>query len=54
MTESRLESARRDVIVLTVLITAVMLLIWNGSSFFSRLQIAGQFGPEAAHLQALH
>jgi len=46
VTKSRLESARRDVIVLTVLITAVMLLIWNGSSLFHRLQIAGQFGPE--------
>ena len=45
-TESRLESARRDAIVLTVLITAVLLLIWNGSSLFHRLQIAGNFGPQ--------
>ena len=45
-TESRLESARRDAIVLTVLITAVLLLIWNGSSLFHRLQIVGNFGPQ--------
>ena len=45
-TESRLVSARRDAIVLTVLITAVLLLIWNGSSLFHRLQIAGNFGPQ--------
>ena len=38
--------SRRDVIVLTVLITAVMLLVWNGTSFFNQLQSAGpQFGP---------
>ena len=43
---SRLESARRDAIVLTVLISAVMLLIWNGSSLFHDLQIAGEFEPE--------
>ena len=46
MTNSRLESARRDAIVLTVLISAVMLLIWNGSSLFHRLQITGDLGPE--------
>ena len=34
-------NARRDAIVLTVLITAVMLLIWNGSSFFHHLPIGG-------------
>jgi diguanylate cyclase (GGDEF)-like protein len=40
-------NARRDVVVLAVLITAVMLLIWNGSSFFHNLNIGGpQFGPE--------
>ncbi len=43
MTSSRLENARRDAVVLAVLITAVMLLIWNGSSFFHRLSIAGEF-----------
>ena len=41
-----LVSARRDAIVLTVLISAVVLLIWNGSSFFHQLQVAGpQLGP---------
>jgi len=44
---SRLLNARRDAVVLTVLITAVMLLIWNGSAFFHNLRIGGQeFGPE--------
>ncbi|WP_308515965.1 bifunctional diguanylate cyclase/phosphodiesterase [Sphingomonas flavescens] len=44
---SRLINARRDVVVLAVLITAVMMLIWNGSSFFHRLNIGGaQFGPQ--------
>jgi diguanylate cyclase (GGDEF)-like protein len=37
-----LTSARRDVVVLAVLITAVLLLIWNGSAFFHNLKIAGQ------------
>jgi len=46
VTNSRLENARRDAIVLTVLITAVLLLIWNGSTFFHHLRIAGDFGPE--------
>ncbi len=32
-------SARRDAVVLTVLITAVLLLIWNGSTFFNHLRI---------------
>jgi diguanylate cyclase (GGDEF)-like protein len=46
-TSSRLINARRDVIVLTVLITAVMLLIWNGSTFFHHLRIGDtEFGPE--------
>ena len=45
-TSSRLLTARRDAVVLTVLISAVMLLIWNGSAFFNNLRIAGQdFGP---------
>jgi len=35
------------VIVLTVLISAVMLLIWNGSTFFHRLPLAdSRFGPD--------
>ena len=46
-TSSRLKNARRDVVVLAVLITAVMLLIWNGSAFFRNISIGGaQFGPE--------
>ena len=36
-------SARRDAMVLAVLITAVLLLIWNGSTFFNHLSIEGQF-----------
>ena len=44
---TRLRSAHRDVIVLTVLISAVMLLIWNGSTFFHRLPLAdSRFGPD--------
>ena len=46
-TSSRLIKARRDALVLAVLIIAVMLLIWNGSAFFHNLRIGGQeFGPE--------
>jgi diguanylate cyclase (GGDEF)-like protein len=45
-TNSRLQNAQRDAVVLTVLITAVMLLIWNGSTFFQNLSIAGEFGPD--------
>ena len=36
-----LVSARRDAIVLVVLITAILLLVWNGSAFFQQLQVAG-------------
>jgi diguanylate cyclase (GGDEF)-like protein len=40
-------SARRDAVVLTILITAVLLLIWNGSSFFSHLRITnGNFAAD--------
>ena len=46
-TSSRLVNARRDAVVLAVLITAVMLLIWNGSAFFHNLKIGGtELGPE--------
>lgn len=41
-TRSRLLSARRDAIVLIVLITAVLLLIWNGSAFFHSLPMSDQ------------
>jgi diguanylate cyclase (GGDEF)-like protein len=45
-TISRLSDPRRDVVVLIVLITAVMLLIWNGSSFFGSLPMGDKdFGP---------
>ena len=44
-TLTRVQTARRDAIVLTVLISAVMLLIWNGSTFFQHLRISGYFGP---------
>jgi diguanylate cyclase (GGDEF)-like protein len=44
---SRLLSARREAVVLAVLITAVMLLIWKGSLFFNSLRIVGpEVGPE--------
>ena len=40
-------NARRDAVVLVVLITAVMLLIWNGSAFFHTLPMADEkFGPD--------
>jgi diguanylate cyclase (GGDEF)-like protein len=46
-TSSKLINARRDAVVLAVLITAVMLLIWNGSAFFHNISIGGtRFGPE--------
>lgn len=45
-TSSRLHNARRDAIVLTVLISAVMLLIWNGSTFFHNLPMGDEnLGP---------
>lgn len=41
-----LASARRDVLVLVILIAAVVLLIWNGSEFFERLTHAPKdLGP---------
>ena len=39
-------SARRDALVLAVLIAAFLLLIWNGSSLFQQLSFAGRFGAE--------
>ena len=42
-----MDNARRDLIVLVVLITAVALLVWNGNSFFHHVRIAGrEFGPD--------
>jgi diguanylate cyclase (GGDEF)-like protein len=39
-------NARRDAVVLAVLITAVMLLIWNGSAFFNSIPLGEtEFGP---------
>ena len=43
---SGLLSARRDAVVLAVLITAVLLLIWNGSTFFNHLRIEGNFATD--------
>jgi diguanylate cyclase (GGDEF)-like protein len=43
---SGLLSARRDAVVLGVLITAVLLLIWNGSAFFNHLRIEGGFAAD--------
>jgi diguanylate cyclase (GGDEF)-like protein len=34
-------SARRDAMVLAILISAVLLLIWNGSSFFNKILVQG-------------
>src|SRR6476659_2106563 len=39
-------NARRDALVLSILITAVMLLIWNGSTFFHEMRVATQLGPD--------
>lgn len=44
-TSSRVLSARRDAIVLAILIVAVMLLIWNGSAFFHNLPLGEEQGP---------
>ena len=41
-----LANARRDVLVLAILIAAVVLLIWNGSAFFQKLSFA-RHGLEA-------
>ena len=43
---SRVVNARRDALVLVILITAVMMLIWNGSAFFRNLRIASDFSPD--------
>ena len=44
--DSRLVNARRDALVLAVLITAVVLLIWNGSSLLPQSADRRQdFGP---------
>jgi diguanylate cyclase (GGDEF)-like protein len=43
---SRVMNARRDALVLAILITAVMMLIWNGSTFFREMRIATELGPE--------
>jgi diguanylate cyclase (GGDEF)-like protein len=40
-----LANARRDMLVLGILIAAVVLLIWNGSEIFQRLRIAKDLGP---------
>ena len=43
---SALLNARRDAVVLTVLIAAILLLIWNGNRFFEHVRIArAEFGP---------
>jgi diguanylate cyclase (GGDEF)-like protein len=45
-TTSRLANARRDALVLAVLILAVVMLIWNGSTFFHNLPMGdSQDGP---------
>ena len=45
--DTRLAIGRRDIVVLTILVAAVSLLIWNGSSFFHYIKLHGEdFGPE--------
>ena len=45
---SRYLIVRRDVVTLAILIVAVILLIWNGTSFFQQLRMAGSdLGREA-------
>ena len=57
-TGSRLLNARRDAVVLVILITAVMLLIWNGSAFFHNLRIGdvefmGFFGEGSSRREVI-
>ena len=52
--QSRLMNARRDALVLAILIAAVLLLIWNGSAFFSNLRIAGPSSDAEAASPAPH
>ena len=40
-----LANARRDMLVLAILIAAFAMLIWNGSEFFHRLNVDSRFGP---------
>ena len=41
-----LANARRDMLVLAILIAAVAMLIWNGSAFFQKLNVGGNaLGP---------
>src|SRR5688500_15637995 len=41
-------SARRRVVMLGILVTAVLMLIWNGSTFFREISMAGgSLGEEA-------
>ena len=41
-----LANARRDMLVLAILIAAFAMLIWNGSAFFQKLNVGGNaFGP---------
>lgn len=44
--KNRLVNAHRDALVLVVLITAVVLLIWNGSTFFERIRFVSDIGPD--------
>jgi len=44
--DTRLLIGRRDLVVLVILVAAVSLLIWNGTSFFHYLKLHGEeFGP---------
>ena len=42
----RLTKARRDAFILGILVAAVLLLIWNGSTFLRMLRLTGQLGPQ--------
>jgi len=45
-TNSRLTNARLEALVLILLISAVMMLVWNGNTFFHNLKIAGLYSRE--------
>ncbi|HEX4761408.1 MAG TPA: GGDEF domain-containing protein, partial [Sphingomicrobium sp.] len=47
---SRVLNARREAAVLSILIAAVVLLIWNGSAFFQQVRLAGPDLSQSAQI----
>jgi diguanylate cyclase (GGDEF)-like protein len=47
---SRVLNARREAAVLSILIAAVVLLIWNGSAFFQQVRLAGPELSQSAQI----